>query len=368
MNDPQRPLRRLHLKIAEFFDRAGSVLIPVFLLFWTIALLFLDGGGVWLLAKNVLAMSYPSVAGEITSCEQVVTKRVSRQAVEYRYSVNGQEYIGNRRSFVGNNFSAREPDPKLLAERYAVGRTVDVYFNPNKPSDSALEQSLNGLPLVIGLFLVPFNAIAVAGWNLLSRRVRQIQSVPVQREGNCWFLLRTNGQPIVVMLIIAGSLSLGSAFVVVLTGCEENVLVMASIWCGLIGISVGAYWHTRSLIRQERPILVLDDAVGLVTWPESNDSPAFTVARDELLGVELVDQPINAEELGLAPDHVVCLLIRSDDEQPQKQTVLISSNATEAIAVAGWLQRWIDPSCPLEGRQQAPLPDGSSPDDSSMTR
>lgn len=342
MNDPQRPFRRLHLKLSRVIDRVGSVFLLAFLVLWTILLLFMDGCAVWLLAKNVSAMSYPSVVGEITSSEPVDAKTTSRQAVEFRYSVNGQEFTGNRRSFVDANFSGQKSEPKLLAEQFPVGRSIDVFYNPTDPSDSALDRSLSGLPFLIGLFVVPFNALMVGGWNWVARRVHRIQSVPVLRDGTRWLVLTTNGQPLVVMLIVAGSLSFAATFVVVFSGSEENLLLLASIWCGLIGISIGAYWHTRSLIRRERPVLILDDELASVTWPESNDSPAFSVPRSDLLGVELVDQPVNADELGLSPDHVVRLLFKSDAEQPQKRTVLCTPSAVEAIALAEWLQWWIE--------------------------
>ena len=348
MNDPQRPLRRLSLKLSRVTDRVGSVFFLVFLVLWTILLFFIDGCAVWLLAKNVSAMSYPNVVGEITSSEPVDAKTTSRQAVQLRYTVNNREYTGNRRSFVDANFSGQKSEPKLLAERFPVGRSVDVYFNPNDPSDAALDPTLSGLPFLMGLFLVPFNALMIGGWSWVARRVHRIQSVPILRDGNRWLVLTTNGQPLVVMLIVAGALSFAATFVVVLSGSEENLLALASIWCGLIGISIGAYWHTKSLIRREHPVLILDDESLSVTWPASNDSPVFSVPRGDLLGAELVDQPLNANELGLAPDHVVRLLFKSDAEQPQKRTVLCTPSAVEAISLAEWLQRWIErprPNC-----------------------
>ncbi len=318
----------------------------VILVLWTILLLFIDGCAVWLLAKNVSAMSYPSVVGEITSSEPVDAKTTSRQAVQFRYSVNGSEFTGSRRTFVDANFTGRKSEPKLLAERFPVGRSVDVYFNPNDPSDSALDRSLSGLPLLMGLFLVPFNALMVGGWNWVARRVHRIQSVPVLRDGTRWLVLTTNGQPLLVMLSVAGALSFGATFAVVLSGSEENLIAITAIWGGLIGISIVAYWHTRSLIRRERPVLILDDSAASVTWPESNGSPAFSVTRGEVLGVELADHPLNADELGLAPDHVVRLLFKSDDEPSQKRTVLCTPSAAEAISLAEWLQRWIESPSP----------------------
>lgn len=341
MNDPQRPLRRLHLKLSRWMNRVGSVFLMLWLSFWTIGILFSDGCAVWLLVKNILAQSYPSVEGKITSSEPAAGEGSARWRVQFRYLVDGQEFTGDRRTFSDGNFSSRRQDVKPLAERFVVGNPIKVFYNPNDPSDSALDQTLNGLPLLMGLFFVPFNAVMVGGWNWVGRRMLRIQAVPVRRDGTRWLVTTTNGQPLVVMLIIAGGLSLAATFTIVLCGWEENLFGLMATWCVLIGISVGTYWHTRSLVLQERPVLILDDATATVTWPESNAAPAFSLSRRQLSGVELADQPANADELGLSPDCVVRLSFKSDDEQPGTRTVLCTPNGTEATALAEWLEDWI---------------------------
>ena len=341
MNDPQRPIRRWHLKLSQGVKRVGSVFFLLCLTFWTIGVLYFDGCAVWLLAKNVAAQSYPSVTGAISISEAAATEGSAKWKVQFRYSVEGREFTGDRRTFADGSFSSRQQDPRSFAERFVVGNPVDVFYNPNDPSDSALDRTLSGLPLLMGLFVVPFNAVMLAGWNWVRRRVLRLQAVPVRRDGTRWLVTTTNGQPLVVALILAGGLSLASTFVLVLCGWEENLVGLAVTWCVLIGVSVGAYWHTRSLVRREPPVLILDDDLATVTWPESKDSPAFSLSRAELLAVELADQPANADELGLMPDFVVRLAFKSDDDQPLSRTVLCTPNGIEATALAEWLEDWI---------------------------
>ncbi len=341
MNDPQRPLRRLHLKLSRWINRVGSVFLMLWLSFWTIGVLFVDGCAVWLLAKNVAAQSYPSVTGEITASQPAETDGSVRWKVQFRYSVDGREFTGDRRTFAVGNFSNPRQELPSLAERFVVGKPVEVFYNPNEPSDSALDRTLSGLPLLMGLFVVPFNAVMLGGWNWVRRRILGLQAVPIRRDGRHWLVTTTNGQPFVVMLIIAGGLSFASTFTIVLCGWEENLFGLAVTWCGLIGISVGTYLHTRSLVLRERPVLILDDATATVTWPESNDTPAFSLPKGRLSAVELADQPANADELGLSPDFVVRLAFKNDDEQPGHRTVLCTPNGIEATALAEWLEDWI---------------------------
>ncbi len=341
MSDPQRPLRRLHLKLSRGMSRVGSVFFLLWLAFWTIGVLWLDGCAVWLLAKNVAAQSYPSVRGDITSSESAEAESSATWKVQFRYSVGGREFTGHRRTFADGNFSNRRQNVQSFAEQFVVGKSVEVFYNPNDPSDSALDRTLSGLPLVMGLFVVPFNAVMLGGWNWVRRRILRLQAVPVRRDGTRWFVTTTNGQPLVVMLIVAGGLSLASTFTIVLCGWEENLFGLAATWCVLIGVSVAAYLHTRTLVLREHPVFILDDATATVTWPGSNDTPAFSLPREQLSAVELADQPANADELGLSPDFVVRLSFKSDDEQSVKRTVLCTPNGTEAAALAEWLKDWI---------------------------
>lgn len=341
MNDPQRPLRRLHLKLSRGMNRVGSVFFLLWLAFGSAGVLFFDGCAVWLLVKNVAAQSYPSVTGEITVSEPVETDGSARWNVQFRYSVEGRELNGDRRTFAVGNFSNRRKNVRSLAEQFVVGNPVEVFYNPNDPNDSALDRTLSGLPLLMGLFVVPFNAVMLGGWNWVRRRILRLQAVPIRRDGTRWLVTTTNGQPLVVMLIVAGGLSLAATFVIVLCGWEENLFGLVATWCVLIGISIGAFWHTRSLVLQERPVLILDDTAATVTWPESNAAPAFSLSRRQLSGVELANQPANADELGLSPDYVVRLSFKSDDEPPANRTVLCTPNGIEATSLAEWLEDWI---------------------------
>jgi len=73
--------------------------------------------------------------------------------VQYEYSVMGKTYTGKRIAFgASRGFRSRAPAEKIL-ERYPVGATVTVYYNPNDPADAVLERQLRsgGSLLFIGI-------------------------------------------------------------------------------------------------------------------------------------------------------------------------------------------------------------------------
>ncbi len=55
-------------------------------------------------------------------------------AIEYEYSVNGRRHVGRRM-----NPSSTTTDASAAVVRYPAGRRVTVYFDPNDPSQCALE-------------------------------------------------------------------------------------------------------------------------------------------------------------------------------------------------------------------------------------
>lgn len=100
--------------------------------------------------KAVASTKWPSVYGELESSELrkvvyqgVVSDGVSDQAsalvtdFRYRYTVDGESFVGSRVSFSdGVNKTTRSL--KKLQQRYQAQDNVSVYYNPRNPGDSVL--------------------------------------------------------------------------------------------------------------------------------------------------------------------------------------------------------------------------------------
>ena len=335
--------QRLRRRLAPRRERLiGSGFAAFWLLWWSLFTLLFDSMIVFHTLKTWQARSYPSVSGEIIHSD--VRRDAGNEGnsfradVRFRYTVNGAEFTGQRLHF----FGFHENNPVLIKgviEHFPIGKQVEIFYNSDDPSDSALSRTLDGLPLFMLLLLTPFNLIMVGGWRWVARRVAGIRTLPVRRDAEKWFVRQTNGQPLVVASIVAGAASVAAIIVVGFGGWADGLVSMTATWVGLLGLSGLAYWHTRSLILREPPVLILDDAVEAITWPSSDNAPAFSLPRSRLLGVEIDDSPQPDDDEN-AWDFSIMLSFNGEQGQPTKRLVLKTTSGTEAAAIADWLEDW----------------------------
>jgi hypothetical protein len=85
--------------------------------------------------------------------------RLQEFDVEYRYDVAGQTYTNDQ--IVPGKDSARGADALELAHQYPRGRHTIVFYNPQDPTQSALE--LSGLEQILRPVLVGGGVVLLAG-------------------------------------------------------------------------------------------------------------------------------------------------------------------------------------------------------------
>ena len=317
---------------------AGFRFVGVLLLLFSLATLAVDVMLVIGAVRTGLAQSYPSAFGEIIHSEVRETgsgkNHTIRGEVRYRYSVDGQEWTGDRVHFHGMS-AGSFGSAQTVVETYPKGRKVEVIYNSRDPSDAALSRSIDGLPLFGALCLIPFNLVTLGGlWWVLSRMTGW-RSLPLRREGTRWCVLPTNGQPFVVAMMVMGFASISILLVVGLAGWAESLSAMLVTWTFLLGSSGLAFWHTRSLVRHELPLLILDE--DSVTWPTTTDAPEFSVARAQLRSVELEEAP---QLQNSSSDFLIQFEFIGDDGQPVKRLVLKTHSGIEAVSITDWLEDW----------------------------
>lgn len=135
--------------------------------------LFLVGMGLLTLWKGIQMSAWPSVEGVVTACrlqerrEQVAYSDRSTRTmvsfepmVDYYYSVDGQNYAGQRISPIEKRF-ARQLAQKML-DRYPVGTPIHVRYNPQNPAEAFLSVSVSWSGL--GFVLAGVALIAAAIW------------------------------------------------------------------------------------------------------------------------------------------------------------------------------------------------------------
>ncbi len=65
--------------------------------------------------------------------------------LRYDYVVDGMPYTGNRIAIRGTSYSSPSSAQREL-QRYPVGQTVNVYYNPQDPEQSVLKPYLGNSP------------------------------------------------------------------------------------------------------------------------------------------------------------------------------------------------------------------------------
>ena len=128
--------------------------------------------------RSMKAESWPVAEGIIltSQIERSISngERRYRAIIRYSYQVNGNTYQNNRVSYV--NVSTKGYAEKLVG-RYPVDHTVDVYYNPNKPSESVLSAGINfgvALFLLVGVI---FTILSSVLWILKDKMIGSAYSV-----------------------------------------------------------------------------------------------------------------------------------------------------------------------------------------------
>jgi len=82
--------------------------------------------------------------------------------IQYKYTVDGQEFVGDRRTFSNVRTSSVRNTEKIL-ERYPLGSSVDVFYDPDDPSSSVLETGVGAATYILLLVPIGFLVFGIAG-------------------------------------------------------------------------------------------------------------------------------------------------------------------------------------------------------------
>lgn len=115
------------------------------------------------------AASWPSVRGRVVSSgvdsfqktEDGRTRTLYTAAVEYAYQVHGVDYH-SRQINLGMTTSGSQSGAEKVAARYPQGASVDVHYEPENPSNAALENPTGYTWLILGAALFCFIIAAYA--------------------------------------------------------------------------------------------------------------------------------------------------------------------------------------------------------------
>jgi Protein of unknown function (DUF3592) len=128
--------------------------------------------------------SWPTTSGRILSATTQMRRRsgkggyASYPHIMYEYTVGGRQYVSTRVT-MGMEMGGSLYTPRVLA-RYPIGATVQVYYSPENPSDSALEASAPGnrmlivIAVIIIVMLVVSMGFTFGGMTFILNQVNQM--------------------------------------------------------------------------------------------------------------------------------------------------------------------------------------------------
>lgn len=131
-------------------------------------------GYAWLLHLRVQATeSWPTARGEIieASVEREASSSMNNKSatfapkIRYRYEVNGRQYTSNTIMLGGTLDTSSRDRAAERVQRWPVGTTVPVFYNPRRPQQSCLERKSEGIwfTVAIGAFFFVFG-LSFAGY------------------------------------------------------------------------------------------------------------------------------------------------------------------------------------------------------------
>ncbi|USO00160.1 MAG: DUF3592 domain-containing protein [Phycisphaeraceae bacterium] len=332
---------------------AGVGCLGGFALFWSsivcVFIVFMVGSAM----KQVHAESYPTVEGQVTAARIDESSdgeggTTYQPAITYTYRVAGTPFENDRVRY-GQVGSSDRRDSKKVLDRFPVGATVDVYFNPDNPADSVLTPGVQGVDLFSLLFLTPFILVAVGLWTGIGYSVKERIRPPsaggvrlLRREGRIH--IRPGGFP---PIAAAGVAALATSFVSIFIvgfgfGFNASMAVLGVTWAVVLAASACAYITTARRLGSGARDIVIDEAAGTIRLPATEGrAEPLTIAFDDLRDLEIRER-IRKGDDGEATEYRPTVVHVSRETGRQRREAMVSfTRARRAADLADWIAPWL---------------------------
>jgi len=144
--------------LSSIFSMGIFLLVGAGLTFWG-----------WNILQNARASaSWPTADGIVTRSQVSHSTDAEggdsyQPQVTYKYSANNSTYENNTIKFGENSYSSRRKADEIAAN-YPIGKSVAVYYDPEKPDRSVLEPGVSAgsyIVIGIGVFFILITLITV---------------------------------------------------------------------------------------------------------------------------------------------------------------------------------------------------------------
>lgn len=309
-----------------------------FAIVWTLATIVADVHFVLGMVRHVRASGYVAVEGEVTHVGRVVEHDLdgvsSNVEITYRYRIDGREFVGTRvryYAFWDDSWTKR------FVKRHPVGARVSVYADPRDPGESVLLRDVDGGPLAMAMFLMPFNLVAVGVWFSIKNLRRQSAGQPMPLK-----IVEANGRTRICLgslspvgaaclALLAAALFVAPA-VVVCAGSDVSIATMIASWLVVLG---GAAFAARFTSRRHAAgscDLVVDERDGILTLPT-------TPKRRDSIEVSFDDvRSVDVEARTDSEGNVVHAVIVRHGPDEGSDEIFEDSNRLDAETLASWIR------------------------------
>jgi hypothetical protein len=239
----------------------------------------------WVYSQQSAAKSWPTVPATVVTSHIEQDTTVSarrgvrdhyRACIEYQYTVGGAVYTGTDLWFDSEPESTNRLDMEKLTAEYAIGKTINVYYDPEEPQSAVVIPEKNAtlvkcamaggvLSLIIGALLA-WNGVrsttAVESPLTGSARPRHPGDAPptahpcnrpTPPRPRHWLVRTLAGLIGFPVLLVFGAVTVLS-FQKCLGGAERNVSLAAQIVATFIsgGITLFGFWLAAISLRNRR--------------------------------------------------------------------------------------------------------------------
>lgn len=331
---------------------AGVVGIAVFVFLWSLLTCCFDGLLIWRAERQWEAGStFQRTRGVITKSQVEVDRDDDGPSyypdIEYRFEVAGVPFTGDQTRI--GDFSTSGNRATQLVQRYPVGKVVDVFYDPEDPSDAVLQRGLDGSDHLMAMFLLPFNLVMLGTWIAAARWLWARCESCVAGGAR---ILHTGAQtrvrlPRTTPLVAAGvACSVTALFMTfVLAFCFQlnpPPEIGATAWVLIVLVTLIAYAWRVFQIGAGQSDLVIDPQEQTLSFPQTyGRSASRTVPWDAVRGIELKRLEIRAPENRGQYRHAVAVVWEADNGQLYEEVIAEHYSLLRARALADWLGRQI---------------------------
>lgn len=264
----------------------------VFVGFWSLLTLLFDGFIVYGVARQVVALTYATAPGQITSSRVEMHPGASgtrgggptwSAEVSFRFTVAGREYTSDRWRYSSWSTDDSAAAQRIVA-RYPAGSQATVRYNPRNPADAVLAAGVQEMDAILLLFMTPFNAVMLGGWIILAGLIGGIGPfAPRPMGARIWeageetrVRLMGMSPPCIAGLATAGIMGFVLTFIMAFAfRFTPPVAVAAGAWGACILAGLVVYAVARSRLSAGRRDLRIDYVRKVMTLP-----PAVARAQD----------------------------------------------------------------------------------------